>query len=104
VIGRLLAAYLGWAAAAALAFWALMSLHALAMWVYAVLRLSIWGVAAYQNVVFIVLIIAWLCWVVATEYWLRTSAGREQLRPTLLRVLAPVAVLALVSFGILQTT
>ena len=102
MIGRLLVAYVGWVAAAALAFWALTSLHSLAMYAYALLRLSIWGVAAFQNAVFIVLVIAWLSWVVASEYWLRTAAGRERLGPTLVRVVVPVAVLALVGFGILQ--
>ena len=102
MIGRFVLAYTAWAATAALAAWAVTSLHGLAMGVYVLLRWGPWGVAAYQNAVFLVLVIGWLAWVVATEHWLRDAAARAQLRPTLTRVVAPMALLAIVSFGLLR--
>jgi hypothetical protein len=104
VIARFALAYAAWAAAAALAFWAVTSLHGLAMGLYVLLRLGPWGVAAYQNMVFLLLVIAWLAWVVATEHWLRNAAAESRLPSTLLRVLAPIALLALTTFAALRLT
>jgi hypothetical protein len=102
LIGRLVVAYAAWLLALAFAGWAVTSLHGLAMGVYVLLRLGPWGVAAYQNAVFLVLVIAWLCWVVASEHWLRTAADRKRLGPALVRVVLPVAAIAAVSFGLVQ--
>ena len=104
MIARFALAYAAWAVGIALAFWAVTSLHGLAMGLYVLLRLGPWGVAAYQNMVFLVLVIAWLAWVVATEHWLRNAAGEDRLRPTLLRVLLPVVVLAVASYAALRLT
>jgi hypothetical protein len=104
VIARLLLAYAGWAAAAALAFWFVISAHTLAMRGYLTLRGAYWGVALFNDVVFIVLVLAWLSWVIVTEHWLRGAAGHARLRPALLGTLAPVAVLAIGAFSISQLT
>ena len=104
MIARLALAYAAWAIGIALAAWAVTSLHGLAMGLYVLLRLGPWGVAAYQNAVFLVLVISWLAWVIATEHWLRTAADGRRLGRALPRVLLPVAVLAVSSFGVLQMT
>jgi hypothetical protein len=104
VVGRFLLAYAGWAAAIALAFWLVISAHALAMRAYLTFRMAYWGVALFDDVVFLVLVLVWLAWVVVSEHWLRTAAGRARLQPALLGTLAPVTVLALGAFSILRLT
>jgi hypothetical protein len=104
VVARLLLAYAAWVAALALAFWFVLSTHALAMRGYLLFGLDYWGVAIFNDVVFIVLVLAWLIWVIVTEHWLRGAAGRACLRPALLGTLGPVAVLAIGAFSILQLT
>jgi hypothetical protein len=104
VIGRFALAYAAWAVGIALAFWAVTSLHGLAMGLYVLLRLGPWGVAAYQNGVFLVLVIAWLAWVVATEHLLRSAASEDRLGRALPRILVPIAALAAVTYGALRLT
>jgi hypothetical protein len=104
MIARWLLAYAGWAVAIALAFWFVLSTHALAMRAYLLVGFDYWGVALFNDVVFIVLVLAWLVWVIVTEHWLRGAAGQARLRPALFGTLAPVVVLAIGAFSILQLT
>lgn len=104
MIGQLVLAYAAWLVAIGLASWLLMSWYALAMHWYMLAGWSVWGVAFFQNVVFIVLILSWLAWVIASEHWLRTAAGRGRLRRALTLALGPLALAAVASYGILQIT
>ena len=93
--GLILAVYLAWLVTCVISGGVLITWHTALLRVYVGLHLNKWGLALYNNMVALTLVIIWLVLVIASEGWYRTSAGAGVLGRRVVRLL-----LGLLLFGL----
>ena len=91
------AAYGAWLATMALAVGVMVAWYPTLLQLYVALRLNKYGMAAFNNTIVIVFLLAWLVMVVVTESWYRQAAEKGLVRRRFVRVV--VALLALLAAG-----
>ena len=93
------AAYGAWLATMALAIGVILVWRDALLQLYVALRLDKYGMAAFNNTVVIVFLLAWLVLVVATESWFRQAADKGLVRRRFARL--AVVLVALLACGVL---
>ena len=93
------AAYGAWLATMALAVGVIVAWRAALLQLYVALRLDKYGMAAFNNTIVIVFLLAWLVMVVITESWYRQAVEKSLLRRRFARL--TVVLLALLAVGLL---
>lgn len=93
-----LAAYASWMATVALGAVDLWVWRSALLALFIHFRLDKWAFAAYSDVTVILLVLAWLVFVIAAEAWFRQSVERKALVRRLARLDGPLAATAILGY------
>ena len=98
-IVRYAAAYVSWALTAGLGVAVVWVWRSALLALFVRLRLDKYAYAAYNNVVVLGLVLAWLVLVVASETWCRRAAERGRLRRLIVRLDGALIVLIAIGYA-----
>lgn len=95
-----LAYFVGWLAAAGLAFWIILRLRVVLLDLYVFFAFDPWAMAAVDKFATVLFGLGWLIGVLIAEMWLRQAVTRNRLWPRLLRLFAIETLFLALLYGI----